>query len=96
VRTWAKAATSPIQEGVAGLDSGVLWIVTEESVIRAPHILPRENPSRVSKPDTRDQDDLDLCLSPIDEQFNSIDKTALIRGEEHGGLGNIVRIAQSP
>ena len=26
----------------------------------------------------RDRDHLDLCLAPIDEQFNPIDKTALI------------------
>jgi chromosome segregation ATPase len=29
-----KAATSPIQEGVAGFDSGVTWMVTETCVIR--------------------------------------------------------------
>jgi hypothetical protein len=26
----------------------------------------------------RDRDHLDLCLAPIDEQFNPIDKTAII------------------
>ena len=31
--TWASAATSPIQEGVEGTDSGFTWIVTDVCVI---------------------------------------------------------------
>src|SRR5690349_16338534 len=34
VSTWAKAEASPIQDGVEGWDSGAIWIVTEERVIR--------------------------------------------------------------
>src|SRR5712692_3783280 len=33
VSTWATAATSPIQEGVEGADSGFTWIVTDVCVI---------------------------------------------------------------
>src|SRR6266550_7738578 len=33
VRTWATAATSPIQDGVEGTDSGFTWIVTDVCVI---------------------------------------------------------------
>src|SRR5258708_5587340 len=33
VRTCAKAATSPIQSGVEGSESGVVWILTADSVI---------------------------------------------------------------
>src|SRR2546423_6553801 len=33
VRTWATAATSPIQSGVEGTDSGFTWIVTDVCVI---------------------------------------------------------------
>src|SRR5881628_3285433 len=33
ISTWASAATSPIQEGVEGTDSGFTWIVTDVCVI---------------------------------------------------------------
>src|SRR2546426_2772173 len=33
VSTWATAATSPIQEGVEGADSGFTWMVTDVCVI---------------------------------------------------------------
>src|SRR5712691_13087218 len=33
VSTWATAATSPIQDGVEGTDSGFTWIVTDVCVI---------------------------------------------------------------
>src|SRR5213080_679291 len=33
ISTWASAATSPIQEGVEGTDSGFTWIVTAVCVI---------------------------------------------------------------
>src|SRR5437660_5096303 len=33
VSTWATAATSPIQEGVEGTDSGFTWMVTDVCVI---------------------------------------------------------------
>jgi hypothetical protein len=49
-----------------------------------------------SPPAAAEKDDLDLRLSAIDEQFNSIDKAALIRCEENGGFRNFVRIAQPP
>jgi len=36
------------------------------------------------------QDSLDLCQTPIDEQFDPDNKTAIIRSEEHNRFGNIV------
>src|SRR6266480_2918179 len=33
ISTWASAATSPIQEGVEGTDSGFTWMVTDVCVI---------------------------------------------------------------
>ena len=39
---------------------------------------------------------LDLCLTAIDEQFDPGNKTAVIRGEEHDGFSDFVRIAQPP
>ncbi len=44
----------------------------------------------------RDQDHLDLCRTPIDEQFDTGDKTAVIRREERDGFSDFVRIAQPP
>src|SRR5690349_16513007 len=35
LRSWAKAATSPIQLGVEGCDAGVVWTMTVECVILA-------------------------------------------------------------
>ena len=45
---------------------------------------------------THDQGHLDLGLTPIDEQFDSSNKAAVIRGEEHDRFGDVVRIAQPP
>jgi hypothetical protein len=39
---------------------------------------------------------LDLCHTPIDEQFNSGDTTAIIRREERDGFGDFVRSAHPP
>ncbi len=52
--------------------------------------------SRASHRDVRDQHHLDLCLSPIDEQFDSGDETAVIRGKEQGSFRDFVRVAQPP
>ncbi|MFY9798196.1 MAG: hypothetical protein WAK17_06605 [Candidatus Nitrosopolaris sp.] len=37
----------------------------------------------------------DLCLAPVDEQFNPCDKTAVIRGEEQDGFRDFVRTFHS-
>src|SRR5512133_2444383 len=42
------------------------------------------------------QDHLDLCHTPIDEQFNTGDITAVIRSEERDDVGYFVRTPHPP
>ncbi len=63
-----------------------------ESLLNRIRLQSRVRPHRGA----HDQGHLDLCLTPIDEQFDSSNKAAVIRGEEHHRFGDFVRIGQPP
>jgi hypothetical protein len=63
-----------------------------ESLLNRIRLQSRVRPHRGA----HNQGHLDLCLTPIDEQFDSSNKAAVIRGEEYHRFGDFVRIGQPP